>query len=193
MILDIDIGNSRLKWVLRGEQEEPLARGAFAHGDWPASPFAFKGAVSRVRIASVNGDLHGRIEEICWQRWGVAPQYARVRDGTGGLACGYRYPERLGIDRWLAVLACWCNLSKRALVVDAGSALTIDVLDGEVHAGGYIVPGYQMQRASLGANTWGVRVDRSLTPGDGPGDETAVAVTNGCLASLVGAIEHAAY
>lgn len=62
-------------------------------------------------------------------------------------------PEQLGVDRWLAMLACRKRPEPRLLVVDSGTATTIDLLDAEQgHLGGFILPGFAlMQQALLGA------------------------------------------
>lgn len=60
-------------------------------------------------------------------------------------------PKQLGVDRWLAMLACYQEQNNACLVVDCGTAVTLDWVDasGE-HQGGYILPGLQlMQQAVL--------------------------------------------
>ncbi len=59
-----------------------------------------------------------------------------------GLVNAYDEPERLGVDRWLALLAAWQNRERDALVIDAGSAITLDLLSRRHgHLGGAILPG----------------------------------------------------
>ncbi|MCP4333567.1 MAG: type III pantothenate kinase [Gammaproteobacteria bacterium] len=59
-----------------------------------------------------------------------------------GVINAYQQPERLGVDRWLALLACAEIATADAIVIDAGSAITLDLLraDGQ-HLGGAILPG----------------------------------------------------
>ena len=58
------------------------------------------------------------------------------------MTSGYRDPERLGVDRWLALIAARERSKQPTVIVDAGSACTIDLLDSEGrHLGGYILPG----------------------------------------------------
>lgn len=192
MILDLDIGNSRLKWVLRDASGAKVDRGQFAHDQSAVRLMDIRQPVSRVRVATVKGDLNRTIDELCHSVWGLDPEYARVVPGTAGLACGYREPRQLGVDRWLAVLACWQNISRQAVVVDAGSALTIDILAEGGHRGGYILPGMALMERALGAGTWGVNVGSGRTRDNRPGAETASAVSNGSLIASAGAVEHAA-
>lgn len=195
MILDIDIGNTRIKWILRGVGAEPVVRGVFAHGQWSDldEPFAFQHAVTRVRLSSVAGEVDCRVRAICQERWDLEPEIARVVDGAAGVVCGYTEPVRLGIDRWLGVIAGWSRYAEAFLVADAGSALTVDLVDNQgVHLGGYILPGFEMMRTALGFHTWGVRVGAERTLETGPGRATSSAVNNGCLAALLGAVERIA-
>ena len=59
-----------------------------------------------------------------------------------GVTNGYRQPERLGVDRWMTLLAAREMLPGDCVVIDAGSAITLDLLraDGQ-HLGGAILPG----------------------------------------------------
>lgn len=59
-------------------------------------------------------------------------------------------PEQLGVDRWLAMLACYHESPGPCLVVDCGTAVTLDWVNsmGE-HQGGYILPGLQMMQQAL--------------------------------------------
>ena len=56
-------------------------------------------------------------------------------------------PVTLGVDRWLACLAAHRTYQQDVLVIDAGTAITIDIVTSNgIHLGGYIIPGM----ASLG-------------------------------------------
>jgi len=60
-----------------------------------------------------------------------------------GVTNGYRQPECLGVDRWMTLLAAPEILPGDCVVIDAGSAITLDLLraDGQ-HLGGAILPGF---------------------------------------------------
>jgi type III pantothenate kinase len=59
-----------------------------------------------------------------------------------GVTNAYREPERLGVDRWMALIAASELVRGDVVVIDAGSAITLDLLraDGK-HLGGAILPG----------------------------------------------------
>jgi len=60
-----------------------------------------------------------------------------------GLINGYEQPGRLGVDRWLALLGAASMKASDCIVIDAGSAITIDLLRGDGrHLGGAILPGF---------------------------------------------------
>jgi type III pantothenate kinase len=60
-----------------------------------------------------------------------------------GIINAYQQPERLGVDRWMTLLAAREMLPGDCVVIDAGSAITLDLLraDGQ-HLGGAILPGF---------------------------------------------------
>lgn len=189
MILDLDIGNSRIKWRLneQGRHAGVLLTSAGMGGlnlrDYP---------VERVRVSSVVGEMEAPVMDWAWRQWRLVPEFARVEDGACGLVCGYSEPQRLGIDRWLAMLAAWADCGGALVVVDAGSALTVDAvtLHGR-HIGGYILPGARATRGALGVGTAGVRVNERCDPDLAPGTNTSKAVENGFSAACIGLVRHA--
>jgi type III pantothenate kinase len=104
-----------------------------------------------------------------------------------GVTNAYRDPSQLGSDRWASLLAAHAFGGGHKLVVNAGTALTIDALtaDGRF-LGGLIVPGAALMRRSLDRGTAGLR----LTEGefhDFP-RATPDAITSGAIQACVGAV-----
>jgi len=185
LILDLDIGNTRCKWRLSTAGGEALASGA---GTNPADAFADAAAaggadLSRVRVSNVAGEQVGQEVRRMAAALGLAPEFARAVPAWGVVRNGYRDPARLGVDRWLAICAAWARTGGPCLVVDAGSAITIDVLDGSGrHGGGYIVPGLRLMAGSLLTDTSGVRFAPGWEGVDTvPGLTTEQAVKQGLL------------
>ena len=179
LILDVDIGNTRTKWRF-GD-----ACGASAGIDAPALP----AAPERIRIACVAGD-RAQIAERFLTAYGVSVEFAESTSELAGVTCGYEEPARLGVDRWLACVAAWNAVEGPVVVVDLGTAATLDFVtaDGR-HLGGYIVPGLGLMATALARDTAGVRVAGDLAPELGPGRSTAQAVRRGATAMLVDFIE----
>jgi type III pantothenate kinase len=146
--------------------------------------------VGQVWVASVAGtEAEAALAGLLSGRWGVQPWFARSTAQCGAVRNSYREPARMGVDRWLAMLAAWQRVQGRVWVVDAGSALTVDLLsDGGRHEGGYIIPGPALMERALLQDTGRVRfaeeADYDLTPGT----STAEAVRHGVALAQAGAL-----
>ncbi|WOD08774.1 type III pantothenate kinase [Marinomonas sp. GJ51-6] len=110
-------------------------------------------------------------------------------------ACGvtnaYFEPVRLGVDRWLGVIAAHHLYKGDVVIVDAGTAIKVDLVsrDGK-HLGGYIVPGLSMMEKALLSNTARIRYSASeVVAGEGLPNSTARAVTEGCHEMALGFLE----
>lgn len=189
----LDIGNSRVKAAL-----DEGGRMAHVHvGDstpdglapWlDACRFAAQQPaqvwVSSVAAAAVN-DALGR-----WARGNglPAPRFVRTQAQQCGVRCAYADPSRLGVDRWMVVLAA-AETRRNTLVVDAGTACTVDAVtaDGR-HLGGLILPGVQLTRQTLNQRTQFSADDVATDPLPVLGDDTNPAVTLGAVHALLGAI-----
>jgi type III pantothenate kinase len=107
-----------------------------------------------------------------------------------GVTNCYAEPHLLGVDRWLALLGARQLLMKQSvMVVDAGTALTVDWLDeGGTHLGGWIMPGLMLQQQSVVQKTAKVFNNDFLNGKVAPGENTITCLQNGCLAAVIGAI-----
>lgn len=160
MVLEFDLGNTYHKWRLLHDSEV-ISRGQYdkSAGDREALGELLANAdIERARIASVASE--DAVDEL--QSWLTPRGLASVFVARSTVACAgvrniYREPERLGVDRWLALLAAF-NQYGAACIVDVGSAVTVDVVDAQgQHLGGYIVPGLRLLQDSLLRNTDRVR------------------------------------
>lgn len=193
MILELDLGNTRAKWRTIDALGRAAESGIGPLADWLAgqAPVGLAAGIVRVRIASV---LSAAKEALITDRlralFGVSPEFARSKAACQGLQNAYAEPARLGVDRWLALLAAY-QLNRRAvMVVDIGTALTIDIADdGGMHLGGYIVPGVRLMQAALLQGTERVRFEeRRELQSIAFGDYTDDCVHNGIAAALVGSV-----
>lgn len=195
MILDIDAGNSAIKWRVFN-QGNTLIRGRVSHRreDWsPLIDHRFD--LERIRIANVAGSKIGdNLTRWLNEKCSVTAEFAASKARTAGVVNGYRVPETLGVDRWLAVVASWNRVKGPCLVVDAGSALTVDFVGAKGnYQGGYIVPGTFMMFDALYGGTAGgtgnARFGSEANYSLSPGENTAEAVQNGCFTMFVALIE----
>ena len=193
MRLLLDLGNTRLKWALRDGSGWP-AQGAVSwnedvvlalHEAWRGLPVpqdVFGASV-------VDGGREAQVAAV------VSACFARVTEWlrTPAEACGVRnaYPEpsRLGVDRFLAMVAAHADGLSPCVLAGVGTALTLDALtaDGH-HLGGLIAPGPQLMQQSLLGATARVLVER---PGKvlEAADNTPDAVASGCWHAAAALIE----
>ena len=181
-VLELDLGNTRLKWrcVDAGDLAAVVAGGFVvrAQHDGLGSGLAalqvelaarsLRDEVTGVRVVSVASLELG--QEVA--RWGLSlcgevVQFAQVSRSAAGVINGYDDYARLGVDRWLAILAAQQLSPQGFCVVDCGSAVTLDVVVAGRHLGGYIVPGLGLMSGALFSKTDGVQVAAApLAPSD---------------------------
>lgn len=194
MILCIDAGNSRIKWRLT-DNGKSIAEGAQLTNkslEGEALGLSEIESPSEIRIANVAGEeVFARLKQQLQSQFSAPIRLAQVSSILGALSCGYEDPQSLGVDRWLAIAAAYHQFSEPLMVVDAGSAITIDIIGpAGQHIGGYILPGLTLMHDALWKNTSDVRVVGSgLEELWLPGKNTQQAVNRGCLLAAVSTIE----
>jgi type III pantothenate kinase len=197
MILQIDAGNTRIKWRVLDDskvihQGSQLTASVLAGDNLRLPDVA---GVSLGQLSSVAGDtVVASLSRQVSREFGITLRVAEVSATVGPVTCGYSVPATLGVDRWLAVLAVYQKTGRASVVVDAGSAVTIDVIAGDgIHQGGYIVPGIRLLQESLWKGTDRVKVDQMASDSmQGSGVTTEQAVTRGCTLMLIALIERLA-
>jgi len=142
-------------------------------------------------VAAVSVAAAGHLQTLAqWtqRRWGLELQPVVACAAQLGVTNTYKDPARLGADRWAALIAARARLPGAVCVVDCGTALTIDALDGNgVYRGGVILPGLALMRDAL-LRTQGVR--EVLGDAESPlAQSTADGVAAGTLFGLTGAID----
>ncbi|EAQ98562.1 type III pantothenate kinase [Congregibacter litoralis] len=184
----LDIGNSGAKW-LRIDEGKISGAGRLDTAQIPKT-LGPSLQNAKVLIASVAApELQQELSEKLSAQ-GAVVWFAQTRDSLDGLVNSYADPERMGVDRWLAMLAARRRHSGYLCVVDAGSALTIDlVAPGGEHEGGYIIPGTALMERALFADTRRVRDRVAGAVSLLPGRSTAEAVSHGLLLAQAGAVD----
>jgi type III pantothenate kinase len=197
----IDIGNTRIKWA-RVEDGRLTNVGNAVHRDsldraLASFAAALPPGVTRAIVANVAGDTIGRgLRDVLQDCARINPEFVVVRAEQFGVRCAYADPSRLGVDRWIAVLAAHHLAPGAACVIDAGTAVTFDAVDARgQHLGGLILPGSRLLASSLDRNT--SAIGKTDAPGARPtgldllGKSTDAAVGNGAMLALTGALERA--
>ncbi|HMM46347.1 MAG TPA: type III pantothenate kinase [Thiobacillaceae bacterium] len=181
----IDCGNTRVKWaILEGTRWH--ARGDGDYVDWSAlSAELVVGDICYV--ASVAAAAHERQLAALLANAGLTAVWLSSTAEFGGVTNTYRDPAQLGVDRWMALIAARQRTHGAALVVSAGTAMTVDALSpAGTFLGGLIVPGLAMMRQALVRET--ARVNETRGRWVEFPQATADAVYSGVIAALCGAI-----
>ena len=158
-VLLLDIGNTNLKWawLLDGEMGSVTTichKGkdiaALAAEQWTTSDIP-----NEIFISCVAGQaIEAGLSDWSKQNWDVEPIFVKSVAEACGVVNSYSEPGRLGVDRWLSMIALNASQPGPSCIVDCGTAVTIDAigLDGQ-HLGGLILPGFGMMLQSLTDNT----------------------------------------
>tara|TARA_R110002126_G_scaffold291071_1_gene450283 strand:- start:353 stop:1048 length:696 start_codon:yes stop_codon:yes gene_type:complete len=183
MYLLLDIGNTREKAALfSGGKIKPLPQlTAASMATLPITAVYFASVANDSRLGMLKASLG--LDHLPWR------QISSEAHAFGVTSC-YAEPQLLGVDRWLALLGTQQLFAKQSvMIVDAGTALTIDWLDSSgMHQGGWIMPGLRLQQQSVVQQTAKVFNKEILDARVIPGKETTSCLQNGCLAAVIGAI-----
>lgn len=190
-ILLVDIGNSRIKWVLNRDGQ-PVARGAHLLAEAETFSAAIRNLTRPERVIGCNvaGELGEDALHAAIKHWELAPQWIKASQRGFGVSNCYASPDKLGPDRWAALVAAHALGLGETLVVSLGTAMTVDWLraNGDF-VGGMIIPGLRLMREALAQGTSGVGYQQGK-PG-GLACNTADAVETGLAFALSGAVRQA--
>ena len=195
MNLLIDMGNSRLKWGLHEHNKIISGLPIFYSKNFKEQLLSVWSAIKSpdsLLISCVNesGGL-STLQQVASQLWpGIKIIRAKSVAEGYGVKNAYQHPEKLGVDRWLAMLASRKLYPFSTCIVDCGTAVTIDLvdIDGQ-HLGGLIAPGLTLMKKSLAQGAEDLEFFEQQFP-LGLADNTEAAIYNGTLFSIVGLIEN---
>lgn len=196
MILEVDMGNTRLKWRLREGIRHILSGSVGATeplDEIELSLRPYKTAISAILVASVvDSALEQQFSRWAIQHYSVHPKFAQSEASCAGVINGYLTPSLLGVDRWLGLLAARQLSSNNYLVLSVGTAATLDlVLESGCHIGGFIVPGVKLMTEALSSGARRINIAPSSFSFDlHPGRSTAEAIAGGVTAVLNGFIQN---
>ena len=151
MNIVLDVGNSRIKWrSTDGPESHAVLSIEALHQQWQDLPAAgtvtlYGCNVRGPRVAEEINAIARQVFEhdVCW---------LSSRAQAAGVRNAYAAPAQLGVDRWAAIVAAYARDPGRAcIVIDAGTAITVDAIDERgQHRGGVIMPGLNMLFEGLG-------------------------------------------
>jgi len=197
--LAIDIGNTRLKWAQYVSPQPGaaiVAQGAVfleAMDDIAETEWKALAAPTSMLGCAVAGDAMRRRAEEQLEVWDVTPHWVVPSLHACGVTNGYEHPNRLGVDRWVALIGAWHRVLARGgprptLVVMVGTAVTVDALDHTGRfLGGLILPGFGLMLRALEMGTAGLKAPTGEVV-EFP-TNTSDALMSGGADAIAGAIE----
>jgi type III pantothenate kinase len=196
MNLLVDIGNARIKWALQDADGlhpgEPVLRRDRAFKDIARPAWKDLEPPGRVLVSNVAGSEYEKtVRTWVKRRWKLTPEFLHATKDLCGVVNAYKEPARLGADRWANLLAAHAHFSGPAVIIDCGTAITVDAIsaDGR-HLGGLIAPGIDLMTASLVSSAPGIEIpngesrDIALL-----GSSTDVGVAGGVLYAAVALVD----
>jgi len=185
----IDSGNTHVKWGLY-DGSNWLEQGNLAQDQnmllqqrWQDLP-----KPQGIIISNVSNTVSKKKLSELLSSWEVKPKWITAQSFQCGVRNYYADPSLLGSDRWAALIAAWKWKQQGCLVVDAGTAMTVDALsDTGEFLGGIIVPGVELMKKALATNITALQNQEGEFSGFP--DNTADAIHSGTVHALAGAVK----
>ena len=193
MILAIDAGNSRVKWGWHdGAGWTSVASVSlieFAASSDHVNPFSVTHDDPEcIIISNVAGEGAHHLLVNWTSVFDAQPMWLHPEASRCGVTNQYERPDQLGPDRWAALIAARAVHHGACLVVNAGTATTVDMLTAEgVFRGGAILPGVELMRFVLHEHTGRLPIQEGAYR-DMPRN-TVDAIETGCRHAQAGAVE----
>lgn len=216
-VVAIDVGNSAVKAAIRQSSDNELAGETFLLKntqwmrplcDWLQSNLG--GRSPECWVSTVNRSASVPLKDHLSELFPGA-SWTDVRFDMLPIRIDVDFPDRVGIDRLVGGFAASKRFKQPVVVVDAGSAVTVDYIDHcaqedglphTVFSGGAILPGVRLQLAALAQGTEGIEQvtldpPESSNSGSGetrfrPGKNTDAAIRLGVVSGLVGSVQRLA-
>ena len=147
----IDAGNTNIKLALVSDESWSRVH-SFPTGC--ALDLGQFGDVDEAWVSNVAGEEVANCIVRASVDRGIPSRFIESRVTQCGVQNGYEKPELLGCDRWASMIAAWHLTKASCLVVNCGTATTIDALSGDGRfMGGLILPGIALMQRSLHSAT----------------------------------------
>jgi type III pantothenate kinase len=196
-LLVIAVGNSRLHLgtFVAGELKQVRHVPHSQESDFGAiisELWADLGSGAEVAGCSVVSTLEKKISDLVLATTGQSVQWVG-RDLDLPMTVQTKEPKKTGADRILAAAAAYEQLEKACVVVDAGTAITINLVnDSGAFVGGSIAPGLSTMLDSLHEKTTALPRVQYQQPASSFGDDTESAIRHGITDAIRGVVQSAA-
>ena len=196
MKLLLDIGNSSVNWAIQ-EHDDFTHYGAFSYkkdhfADDLQENIFLSETPNDVLVSNVAGEkVFNTLYSWVEKKWRKELWEASVTSNYKELKNSYADSQQMGVDRWLAMVACWEEYHTAVCLVGCGTALTIDLIDVEgQHLGGYIIPGIDLMQRVLVSKTEQINVNISNQASLDYAKDTQTAINNGAFMAAVSMINN---
>ena len=195
MVMLVDIGNTRIKWCWQDALLDDLSVEAITHTGWQDALACLQQILlartpAEVCLVHVLGDDFNKALIALCHKYQIKLQQVSATTSSLYVKNGYEQIEQLGADRFVALHGAVHEYPSQAcIVVDCGTAITIDLVDSKgQHQGGVILPGLQLCLQSLIQNAEGLSQSADYSK-QVLARNTAQGISWGCINGLSGAIE----
>lgn len=206
MNLLLDFGNTRLKWAFAGDTMSAAEPRLQQRGAVTYEPEALTAWADVVRHEVIKNVRYASVVDTVREQAVLSllpirkPERIGVSAMVGTLHNAYASQSTLGVDRWLSAIGAWGLVHKSCVIISAGTATTIDLIETSqddircgIYRGGLILPGLDLMHQSLHQATARLpeTVGRYRKAPD-VADNTQDAITSGAFEATCGAIERMA-
>ena len=188
----IDFGNTRCKWVLP-QEGQPLSAETMAYSSAEISerieeilevlPFQ---SCNEIHIVSVLGEIfEQQLKKALSSISNIDPVFYSAAIHKYGVKLSYKDPSTYGVDRYAAIIAAHHSSQCAKIIVDCGTAITVDALDEKgAHLGGLIIPGVRLMRSLLASKAAMIPSIENEIPVELLNHSTQAALQSGSVLSL---------
>ena len=199
-ILLLDIGNTRIKWGIF-DNHNILINGAVNVRESQKDNFlslyqSFPSGIEKAVASSVlDPDISLKLNKTFKSFFGFKIEFIEPSENSHNVLNGYDEPLSLGVDRWVAMIAAYTEFKKNVMIVDLGTAITIDLIDKYgTHRGGKIFPGFKLMSEALNKNTSNIQQTMNLHDIEKKdiqswGKNTRNVIISGITSAISGAIQ----
>jgi type III pantothenate kinase len=188
-----DIGNSRCKYVTQTANTLSVIQYielSDLNESWLSSIFI---GVTDCLLADVSSSNAPYILATWCNKNDINFELLGSHSESNGVRSAYTVPESFGVDRWLSLLAAHQLFpTKDCLIIDAGTATTIDYLDSKgQHHGGWILAGISTLVSALLNDTANVAAQTTIVDNFSFANNTSDAVNQASWAATLGLVNQA--
>jgi len=195
----VDIGNTRFKYTFvknaclkellnRTAQVKYSENNEYWNDSWLERHFL---DVTHIILGNVASESYAELLQAWCNKKNIILKNVKSQPYFNGVTNGYRKYQQLGVDRWLAIVGAnqLCP-NEHLLIIDSGTATTLDVLDQTgKHHGGWILPGIQMMSSSILSSTSQVKGELQLISSLSFGQDSSENISHASWAATIGFIE----